>query len=569
MSGVTTELPPAERPPAEPVLRQRRRLSLVWLIPIVATLLAGFLLWRSWSQQGPTIDITFRTAEGIEVGKTKVKLRAVDIGTVSAVHFSPDRQHVVVQVAMTREAEQDLTDKARFWMVKPRVSAGSISGLDTLLSGSYIAVDPGAKGGKRQLSFAGLEIPPVVASDEPGRTFLLHAARLGSIGAGSPLFYHGLSVGEVQGYDLGEMADSVTLHVFVRQPFDQYVREGSRFWNASGVTLETGAGGLKLRVESLQAVLSGAIAFDTPPEVVGTPVAKDSQNFTLFEDEDAAKAAGFSKQVKMVSYFRGSVRGLVIGSPVELFGIRIGSVDDVRLRFDPVALELGVAVHFAVQPERFAVENAPQNRDMQQVARALLAQGMRAQLKSTNLLTGQMAVALDFFPEMPKASLEMQGDVLVMPSQGGDMASITRSVSDVADKLSRLPLDEIGKALLGTLQSANTLVASPELKASLQSVAASAATLQTVLKKLDDGVTPALRRLPELTASLQAATDRAGKAMTSINDGYGNNSDFHRNLDRLLGQMTDMTRSVRLLADYLDEHPEALVRGRSDQGTGK
>lgn len=569
MSGVTTELPPAERPPAEPVLRQRRRLSLVWLIPIVATLLAGFLLWRSWSQQGPTIDITFRTAEGIEVGKTKVKLRAVDIGTVSAVHFSPDRQHVIVQVAMTREAEEELTDKARFWMVKPRITAGSISGLDTLLSGSYIAIDPGGKGGKRQLKFVGLEIPPVVASDEPGRTFLLHAARLGSIGAGSPLFYHGLTVGEVQGYDLGEMADSVTLHVFVRQPFDQYVREGSRFWNASGVTLQTGADGLKLRVESLQAVLSGAIAFDTPPEVAGTSVAKDSQDFPLFEDEDAAKAAGFSKQVKMVSFFRGSVRGLVVGSPVELFGIRIGSVEDIRLHFDRTTMELGVAVHFAVQPERFTVENAPQNRDMQQVARTLLALGMRSQLKSTNLLTGQMAVALDFFPEAPKSSLEMQGDVLVMPSQGGDMASITRSVSDVADRLSRLPLDEIGKALLGTLQSANSLVASPELKASLQSVAASAASLQTMLKKLDEGLSPALRRLPELTASLQQATDRAGKAMTSINDGYGNNSDFHRSLDRLLSQMTDMTRSVRLLADYLDEHPEALVRGRSEQGTGK
>jgi paraquat-inducible protein B len=564
MSDDTTELLPAE-----PVLRQRRRLSLVWLIPIVATLLAGFLLWRSWSQQGPTITITFHTAEGIEVGKTKIKLKAVDIGTVSAVHIAPDRDHVIVQVDMTREATDDLTDRARFWMVKPRVSAGNISGLDTLLSGSYIAIDPGAAGGKRQLKFTGLEVPPVVASDEPGRAFLLHAARLGSVGPGSPVFYHGLAAGEVQGYDLGTNADSVTLHVFIRQPYDQYVHEASRFWNASGVTLQTNADGLKLQVESLQAVLSGAIAFDTPAEAAATPVARDGRDYALFEDEDAAKAAGFSRHVRMVAHLRGSVRGLTVGSPVELFGIRIGSVTDVRLHYEAETRELGVAVHLDVQPDRFTVENAPVTHGADQIIRALLAQGMRAQLRSTNLITGQMAVAFDFFPDAPRAALETEGDELVLPSQPTDMANITRSVSDIADKLNRLPLDEIGKTLLSTLQSADKLAASPELHASLQSMATATATLQDVLKRVDDGLTPALRQLPALTASLQQATDRAGKAMRSIDDGYGADSGFHRDMERLMSQVTEMTRAVRFLAEFLDEHPEALLRGRKEEGSGK
>ncbi len=554
---------------ADPVVRQRRRMSMVWLIPIVAALLAGFLLWRSWSQQGPTISLTFRSADGIEVGKTKVKLKAVDIGTVSAIHFSSDRQNVVVQVAMTREADEDLTDHARFWMVKPRVSAGSISGLDTLLSGSYIAIDPGADGGKRQLSFTGLEVPPVISSDQPGRSFLMHAARLGSIGPGSPVIYHGLTVGQVQGYELGALAETVTLHVFVLSPYADYVHDASHFWNASGIQLQTNADGLKLRVESLQAVLSGAIGFDTPPEAAATPVAADGHAYTLFDDEDAAKAAGFSRRIPMVTYLRGSVRGLSVGSPVELFGMRIGSVTDVRLHYDTVAKEIGVAVHLDVQPDRFTVENAPQAQDPMAVARALLAQGLRAQLKTTNLITGQLSIGLDFFPDVPVAAPTTEGDVLVLPSQPGDMAGITRSISDVADKLNRLPVDEIGRTVLSTLKSVDQLTGSPELKASLQSMASATASLKDVLRQLDSGLSPALKRLPELTASLQKATDNAGRAMGSINDGYGADSDFHRSMDRLLSQVTEMTRAVRFLAEFLDAHPEALVRGRTDQGSGK
>ncbi|MBN8928345.1 MAG: hypothetical protein BGO51_24085 [Rhodospirillales bacterium 69-11] len=563
MNDITTELP------ADPVVRHRRRLSIVWLIPILAVLLAGFLLWRSWSQQGPTINISFRTAEGIEVGKTKVKLKAVDIGTVSAVHIAPDRRHVIVSVDMSREATEDLTDRARFWLVKARISAGSVSGLDTLLSGSYIAIDPGPAGGKPQRDFKALETPPVIASDEPGRSFLLHAARLGSIGPGSPIFYHGLTVGEILGYDLGPNADSVTLHAFVRAPYDQYVHKGSHFWNASGITFATDPDGFKVKLESLAAILSGGVAFDTPKEMQATAVAEDGQDYPLYEDQDSAQAAGYSKHINVVTFFQGSVRGLSVGSPVELFGIRIGSVTGISLHLDPIAQKLGVAVHLEVQPERFKVDNADQDRDPSEVLPILLRAGLRTQLKSTSLLTGQLAVALDFFPDAPPATLQMQGDTFVLPSEAGDIDSITRSVSDIAGKLNRLPLDKIGDSLLQTLQSADALVASPELKSSLQSVAQAADSLRSVMHNLDEGLGPTLKKLPALTNSLQQATDRAGKALGSMNDGYGTNSEFYRGIQRLLGQMTDMTRAIRFLVEFLDEHPEALVRGRTEEGRSR
>ncbi|MBN8898855.1 MAG: MCE family protein, partial [Rhodospirillales bacterium] len=340
-------------------------------------------------------------------------------------------------------------------------------------------------------------------------------------------------------------------------------------WNASGITFATDADGFKVRLESLAAILSGGVAFDTAKEQQGTAIAEDGQDYPLYEDQDAARAAGYSKHINLVTYFQGSVRGLSVGSPVELFGIRIGSVTAISLHLDPIAQQLGVAVHLEVQPERFKVDNARQDRDPTEVIPLLLREGLRTQLRSTSLLTGQLAVALDFFPDAPDVPVQMQGDSFVLPSQAGDIDSITRSVGDIAAKLNRLPLDKIGDALLSTLQSADALVASPELKGSLQSVAQAAGSLQTVMRKLDDGIGPTLKKLPELTASLQQATDRASKALGSINDGYGTNSDFHRSVQRLLGQMTDMTRAIRFLVEFLDEHPEALVRGRAEEGRNR
>jgi paraquat-inducible protein B len=264
------------------------RISMIWIIPIIAIAVAGWLAWRTISQNGPVITITFQAAEGLEAGKSHVRHKDVDMGLVQSIVLSPDLSHVIVTVQMSREAEPVLTDKATFWVVRPRLFAGSVSGLSTLVSGSYIELLPSTEPGERRREFTGREEPPVLEPNTPGTSFLLEADRLGSISLGAPIFYRDLTVGTVQGWDLKDMARHVTIHAFIRAPYDKYVTDRSRFWDASGVSLKLGADGIQLQLESLRAVLLGGVAFETPDEARNDPPSAAGRGFTLYASHDAA-----------------------------------------------------------------------------------------------------------------------------------------------------------------------------------------------------------------------------------------------------------------------------------------
>jgi paraquat-inducible protein B len=456
-----------------------------------------------------------------------------------------------------------LTDQARFWVVRPRINAGSLSGLDTLISGSYIEIDPGPPGenaGKPQTEFTGLEEPPAVRSDEPGRTFNLTTGRIGSLASGSPVFFHDIAVGEVLGYDLTDNGDKVTIHTFVRKPYDDYVHQDTRFWNISGVNLKLGAQGVQLQVESLQALISGGVAFDRPTSDGAIPLATQGATFPLFADEDTASAASYKQRLNFATYVETSVRGLSVGAPVELYGIQIGNVTDVKLLFDPVNATSRVRIKFEVQPERFLPEVT--NLPPIDVARTLVRRGLRVQMRSANLITGQLLLAMAFFPDAPTADATQESDAIVIPSQAtSGIDSITNSLSSLANKLGTLPLDQIGKSLNDALGGVAKITNGPEITQSLRALQATLADVQDLVRKADAGLAPALKRLPEIANGLQGTIDHASKLIASFD---GGNSEFGRNLQRLLSQASDTARSVRLLADYLDQHPEALLRGRSD-----
>ena len=264
----------------------------MWVIPVVAVLIAVWLAFRWLSQEGPTVTLTFLSADGLTAGQTEVRHKAVNLGTVEAITLSPDMSHVIVRLRMKREAKPALTDQSRFWVVRPRFTPGSISGLETIVSGSYIELDPGSGGGEPRTSFTGLETPPAIRSDEPGRTYVLRGNRLGSLSIGSSIFYRDVTVGEVLGYDIGKPGDPVTLYAFVRAPpYDSYIHEGSYFWNASGLSVQVGSSGVKLELQSIQAVFAGGLAFDTPPEALPTPIAASNAEFPLYDDEATAAAS--------------------------------------------------------------------------------------------------------------------------------------------------------------------------------------------------------------------------------------------------------------------------------------
>jgi paraquat-inducible protein B len=547
-------------------VEKSRRISLIWAIPAVTLLIAAWLVWDTYSKRGPTVTVTFQAGEGLQVNQSHVKHRDVDMGVVQSIVLASDFSHVIVTLAMNPEAAPLLNDKARFWVVRPRLFAGTISGLNTLVSGSYIELLPSTVGGTAQRSFTGLEDPPVLQTQEAGHTFLLKTARIGSVSVGSPVFYRDLSVGEVLGWDLAPDANSVTIHAFVRAPFDKFVTDQSRFWDASGIALEMGASGIRLQFESLKALLLGGISFAAP---AGAPAATPSESgtsFPLFASQTDATNAGFVRHVQFVSYFTGAVSGLEPGSPVTFQGLHVGQVTAVDLEYDMATDTVRVPVHYEVEPERIANIKVASARGPLENTRLLVEHGLRAELQSANLLTGQMRVALEIDPNAAPAELGMEGNVLVMPAIAGGFAGIEAAANQLLSKLSRMPFEKIGNDLDSTLHGASGIVNGTALTESLTALHATLSNAEELVKSLNTGVGPAMKQLPAIAADLQATVAKTDKLVGSANAGYGEDSKFNRDVDRLMVQLNDTARALRALADLLTRHPEALVRGRPSSG---
>ncbi|KAA2212385.1 PqiB family protein [Teichococcus oryzae] len=557
-----SDTPPADAP--DLAESRHRRFPVIWLIPLAALLVAGYLAYKTISGRGPLITVSFNTADGLTAGQTQVRYKSVAIGTVEGIELSDDLSTVTASIRMTPDVEERLTDQARFWVVRPRLTAGNVSGLETIVSGAYIEFDPGQMDGEQRRDYRGLEDPPGIRSDEPGRIFTLRTGRLGSLNRGSPVFFRDVQVGEVLSFDQPGLDGTITLRAFIRSPYEGYVREGSRFWNSSGVRLGFGPGGLSLEVESLRAVLAGGIAFETPPRERDAPPAPDNARFTLYGTMEDAFAATSEHRLEVLVYLDGSVRGLGPRSPVEMRGIRIGSVTSVDLAFDRDTGRFTVPVRLALEPDRIAFPNGRPQWEVRQALERFVAEGMRAQLASGNLLTGQKVVTLDFVPDAPPATVRQEGELLVIPSLGGGSDNLMGAVGAIAGKLENFPLDQIGQNLSGALAAVNSLVGGPELRDAVASLAAILGDTQRLVRRTDDGLAPLLRRLPAMANTLDQTLARANAAATSVERGYGTNSAFNRELSRLLQQATDAARSVRLLADYLERHPEALLRGRSE-----
>jgi paraquat-inducible protein B len=545
---------------------RRWRLSWIWAIPLVTAAIGGWLAWDTLSKRGPLITITFQTAEGLQAGQSLVRHKDVQMGMVQSVALSADLQRVVVAVRMNREAEPLLTDKAQFWVVKPRFFAGSISGLETLLSGAYIELLPSSDGGTPKREFVGLEDPPVLQSDVPGHAFLLQAPRIGSINLGSPVFYRDLTVGEVLGWDIGDMADSVTIHAFVRAPYDRYVHDGSRFWNASGASITLGAKGVQLQLESIRALVLGGIAFDTPTEERNSPISAEGHQFPLFGTKEDADNAGFTERISFLSYFQASAAGLSVGAPVTLRGLRIGQVDSVQLEYNKSVDRVVVAVRYNVEPERVAQLREQLTGDVAGILRVLVHRGLRASLASSNLLTGQQEVALEEVPDAPPGELQVQGDIYVLPTSSAGFSDLIRTVGAVLAKVNSIPFEQIGNNLNETLRGASNLANSTQLQQAISSLKVTLDGVQNLVHQTGTDLDPVLKKLPALAQGLDEAVKRTNKLLSSADNGYGGDSKFNRDVDRMMLQLTDTARSIRVLADLLSRHPEALIRGRTDQG---
>jgi paraquat-inducible protein B len=562
------EKPPQQHSVPTAAARRRRRIPLIWLVPAVSLLIALWLAWDTYSKRGPEITISFESGSGLQAGQSQLKFKDVTMGTVKSIAVSPDFSKVIVTVATTREAIPLLGGKTVFWIVKPQLFAGSISGLDTILSGSYIGMLPSTEKSEPRSTFVGSEDPPILTSSVPGTVFTLDTQKLGAISLGSPIFYRGLDVGKVLGWDLGDMARHVSIHAFVRAPFDKYVHDDSLFWNASGVSLKLGVNGIDVQMESLRALLLGGVAFDTRPDTKAE-VSESDHRFTLYASQEAAQAAGYGRLLLMVSNFSGSVAGLSVGADVTLRGLKIGEVTDVGLKFDQKTDSIVAPVHYRIEADRIAgaVSAAGANTPLGAGAAAMIRRGYRATLQSPSLITGQKIIAIELVPDAPPAELSIENGDLVVPSaESGGFDSITRSANELLSKINRIDFSSIGANLVGITKGLNDTINGPPLQKSLAALQATMTDVQDVVRKLDAGASPALARLPKISADLQDTLANANKLTGSVTSAYGNDSKFTRELDRLMPQLNETARAFRALADLLARHPEALIQGRTSTG---
>lgn len=581
--------------PAPRITKANRfRFSLVWLVPIVAIMIGASLLIRNYLETGPRIEIEFNTAEGLEAGKTEVRFKEVAVGRVEKVVLREDHKRVVAMVRLDRSAATMAREDTQFWVVRPRIGTAGISGLGTLLSGAYIGVDEGVSEVER-IRFAGLESPPFILRGEPGSSFALVASDLGSLDVGSPIYYRRSKVGRVVGYSLDPKQDELTVKIFVDAPYNQLVTPQTRFWNASGVDLTLNANGLTLDTQTLSSVLAGGVAFDRLPSAAPQAAAADGSRFMLFNDRKSALAPPDGEPVQARMVFDQSIRGLAVDAPVDFLGVEIGKVHTITLQRDVRRRRFPVEVIVDLYPLRLgslrdALLGAPVGGDATQVPteatdpvrtkgtlaiQRLVAQGLKAQMRAGNLLTGQLYIALDFFngdtepkSKVSKAAVKESGNasngkslsrrerrerreerasrvadklaeqaaangIITLPTVAGTLSEIQPQLAQIVEKLSRIPFDTIGR------------------------------DVQSAVGKADQAITRLTPQALKAVAELQATLAKAQASIDHLDRNVlAENSSVQIQAGQTLAEVQRAAQALRVLADYLQRNPQSLIRGK-------
>jgi paraquat-inducible protein B len=559
---MTDEEPQAQRAP--------RRLSVIWLAPAFALAVVLWLSGHTLAQRGPEITIRFTSGEGLTAGETEIRHKGVRVGTVDSFELSPDLSAVIVHARMTRAAADHLTTSTRFWIVTPRVGTNGISGLNTLVSGAYVEMYPGQ--GSPQRAFVGLEDPPLLQPDTPGRAFTLTEDELSAVGPGTPVNYRGVQVGQVEGYALDGNGRHVNIYAFVRAPYDALVHDDTRFWDASAIDISAGPQGIRVRLNAVQQLVTGAIGFDTPlppaaepatesaghamaeqaagrqlstAALGGAPEAVADKIFPLYDSQSAALRNRAGPHLTYALRFNEAANGLQVGTEVQLRGLQIGEVTQAQLVYDAASGDLFEAARMSIDPSVVQVTGAPHATPAEQFAAVrtalarLVTRGLRAQLVTANFLTSQKVIVLDIVHDAPEAKLNTRSDPPDFP---------TTPAADV---------DAILQSLQSTLHHIDTATAGPALGNAVKNLDAMLNHLEQITRDVQPDIKP-------LIASLRATADAAQNAAQSASGALGPDSALATQLPGLMQQVSEAARSIRELADFLERHPEALLRGRRE-----
>ncbi|MBK1826438.1 intermembrane transport protein PqiB [Haloferula rosea] len=532
-----------------PVVRRRRRLSSVWLIPIVALGLAGWLVWKNQIDKGVLATITFETAEGLAAGKTEIRCRSVRVGTVEKVILAPDLKAVDVQVRIDPAYEELLRYDTRFWVVRPRVSTSAVSGLGTLITGAYIELEPG-EGPAGASLYTGLEEPPVTSSNVPGLRLTLISSTAGSLSVGAPIYFRDFAVGKVERQTLSLETKQIKYSIYISEKYASLVNSRTRFWNTSGIDVTAGADGFKFRTPSFQAIVTGGASFFTPADAKNAPAVQDGDTFKLFDDETSARDSAFEPDQQILMFFDQSVRGLKRGAPVEFRGISLGRVIDISFKYSEPG-DARVPVLAEISGKSFdqatSVDGTPGKLDLADAVQ----RGLRARLATGSLLTGALYIDLDLLPDAPPQTISQMDGYDVIPTVSSGLAQLELKVNAILAKIEALPLED-------TLNSFGKAA---------DEAALTLAEARGTLDELDKS----LGEFEKLIAadSTQSLPDELNQTLAELRtsiESIGPSGAVQGDLRRTLDELRAALRAFESLSTTIDEKPNSLLFGRESSG---
>lgn len=515
-----------------------RRIQSIWLVPVVALLIGVWMVYANWANRGPTIEITFSSGEGIEPGQTKVKRRNVEVGDVVGMRLTDDAQRVVLAVQVNKEYEDLLREDTQFWVVRPRVGLGGISGLGTLISGAYVEMSRGIAVESAR-SFVGLERPPVTPIGTPGLHVTLSSEGGRALVEGQPVLFHGQRVGRIEFVNFDTNERRTYYDAFIAAPFDELITTNTRFWFASGFAVDLSADGLRVETASLESIIEGGVSFDVPQgQPLGEPVTARAF-YTIYPNANSINEPQYVQSLRFVLMIEDSIRGLRPGAPVEYRGVKIGQVLRTDIDYPEVtnllAEDSRIPVLISITPALLGFEDTESalGRAEGRIV-AMIEEGLHAELATGNLLTGRKYVELTDLA-IPGTERQLFGDYRVIPTATGQVGRLIESVAATADKLSELPLDDMVASAREALEQMRTTLAD----------------MEEVLD--EEGSRELLSNLNDtLTSFRELAADFAAGSET--------NEDLRRALSSLEITLNDLQPVLRQLRNK----PNSLIFGADD-----
>ncbi|MBU2357593.1 MAG: MCE family protein, partial [Alphaproteobacteria bacterium] len=519
-----------------------RRLSFVWIVPILALIVSVTVAWQSFANRGVEIEISFANASGVTAGETAIKYRDVDVGQVERIEFSPDLQEVLVYARVDKNIAPFLDADAKFWVVRPEVGLRGVSGLDTVLSGVYIEGDWNKDPQVAQTSFIGAETAPITLADQAGSEIVLRTNDGSALSAGAPILHQGIEVGVLGSPELQEDGLTVLVNAFINAPYDKLITTNTRFWDTAGFSVSLGAAGVSLNVGSLASLLEGGVAFDTV--VSGGEPMKDLQVFDLFTDEETARNSLFNDagrpKLNVAVLFDGSVSGLSVGSEVRFQGLRVGQVAELGAVVidDPNETRVELRTVLAIEPGRLGLGENATPQDALDLLSDFVGQGLRARLVTGNILSGSLVVELVDVADAPEAVLNVDAKPFpVIPTTVSNITDVADQAQGVLNRINNLPIEEIMTSAIDLMDSANALVRSDGVMQTPEQVAGLLSDARGLIGS------PAIQAVPDQIAAVVAQAQKILGQVNGVITQIGN-ADLVGSVTRTVANVEDGTKNL-------------------------